>query len=196
MKNLGAISFIAGTAAVVLIVFFWLFPWGNIHGNESEALVFTGLLATVIAIWAVYSQQVITQRRVTLEHITRGEFDRDLIEARQKFRELVKSPDGIAVWANADKEQSAEFQKLSVVLNQFELISIGIQRGIIDPSLFKRWYRTGTIRTWDDAEPFITALRKRMNNNMAIYHEFQEMVSWFRGEEKLPRRSWWLGRIF
>jgi hypothetical protein len=76
------------------------------------------------------------------------------------------------------------------------LLSIGIQRGTIDLELYARWFKSGSIRAWEDAEPFVRATRARFGNNLMIYHEFQEMVRWFQGSAKPPRRRWWSGFFF
>src|ERR1700737_2653134 len=94
-----------------------------------EAAFVTGGIAALIAIWGVLTQRQIARRRATLDHIARSEADGDIIAARRKFIELAKAPGGLAAWADEDKEKTDETLKILLVLNEFELISIGIQRG-------------------------------------------------------------------
>ncbi|WP_349369871.1 DUF4760 domain-containing protein [Salinarimonas sp.] len=125
---------------------------------------------------------------VTIEFIARSEADGDLIKARRLFIRLAKAPPGLAVWAADDTERTEETQAIALVLNEFELISIGIQGGIIDFELYERWQRQGTLAYRRNALPFITALPDRTGNE-TLFHDFEEMVGWMK-EEKLPRRSW------
>lgn len=155
---------------------------------EVGAILVAGVLATAAAVWGVVSQRSIARCRATIEFIARSEADGDLIQARRAFIQLAKAPSGLAVWAAEDKEQTEQAQAIKLVLNEFELISIGIQGGIIDFELYKRWHRQGTLAYWRNALPFIAALRDR-TGNAALFHEFEEMVGWMK-EEKLPRRSW------
>jgi hypothetical protein len=162
--------------------------------GDAGAILITGMLAAIVAVWGIYSQRAITRRQVTLEHIARLESDGDLIKARKGFKAATKSAEGIERFAAADKEDSDEVQAIATALNEFELISIGIQRGIIDFELYSRWYRSGAMRAWADAKPFVDALRHRRNNPI-IYHEFEEMVRWFNTNQP-PKRSWGWGKWF
>jgi hypothetical protein len=144
--------------------------------------------------WGVASQRAIGRRQTTLEHLRRSEDDTNLNAARKRFIALAKAPGGLAAWADEDKENSEETQTIRLVLNTYELVAIGIQRGIIDYELYKRWYRSGTIKHWQHAAPFVAALRGRLQND-AIYREFEVLVHWLNGT-KPPRRSIWMGQWF
>lgn len=184
------VAVVAGAAAA------WYFSlWSKLPAaglTEVQAVMITGCLGALVAGWAIFSQRAITRRQATLDHIARLQADGDLTKHRIKFRELAKAPGGLAVWA--DKDQTSEYQSITTRLNEFELISIGIQRGCIDFELYARWYKSGTVREWDDSKDFIEALRKRYNK--MFFYEFQEMVRWMRDDVSPPRRSWWLGYWF
>lgn len=156
--------------------------------NEVGAVFVTGAIASLIAIWGILSQRAITRRQVTLDHITHLESDRDIIEARKLFVELAKKPGGLAVWAEENKEQTEQALAIGRILNSYELISIGIQRGIIDFELFKRWHKTSAIKYWERGAPFVMRIRERLGNDM-FFHEFEEMVDWFKGDKKPPKRK-------
>jgi Domain of unknown function (DUF4760) len=158
--------------------------------QTAGAFLFVGILAALIAVWGVTTQRAIARRRATLDYISKGLGDRDLIEAHQKFIELAKEPGGLAPWAEEDKEKTDEAQKIRTVLNEFELIAIGVQLGIIDFELYVRWFRSGVIRYWRHAAPYVFSLRSRLEND-AMYHEYEEMVRWLR-DNRMPRR----GRLF
>ena len=148
----------------------------------------------VIAIWGIISQRSIARRRATLDHIVRSQGDGDLIGARQTFISLAKEPGGLAIWAEADREKSRETQSIALVLNEFELLAIGMQRGIIDFELYRRFNRSGVIHYWNHAAPFVHALRARVDNQM-IYHEFEELKRWME-DSAPPKRNHWIGRWF
>lgn len=150
-------------------------------------------VAALVAIWGIYTQRVIAARRATLDLILKFETDADVIAARKRFIELVKSTDGLVAWVGADKEASEEVQMIRLVLNEYELIAIAIQRGILDFELYKRWFRSGVIRHWLHAKPFVDALRSR-TTNPALFREFEAMAGWMERGEGPPRA--WLGRLF
>ena len=158
------------------------------------AVLVSGGVGAGVAIWGLLSQRAITRRKTTFDHIAASDRDGDVIGARNKFIELAKKQGGLAPWADESKEQTDEVQSIKLVLNEFELVAIGIQRGIVDAELYKRWFRSGVIRHWQHAEPFVSVLRAR-TGNPALFHEFQEMARWFQ-DDKMPHRRWWIGRFF
>jgi hypothetical protein len=160
--------------------------------NEVGAVFVTGGLASLVAIWGVLSQRAITRRQVTLEYISHLESDRDIIEARTKFVALAKEPGGVAKWAEEDQEQTDQALAIGRILNSYELVAIGIQRGIIDYELFRRWHKASAIRYWERGSPFVMRIRARLGNDM-FFHEFEQMVGWLKGQKKPPARRRWAG---
>lgn len=158
------------------------------------AFLFASVLATTIAGWGIITQRAIARRRATLDLILRSQSDEDLIKARTRFVALSRQSGGLAPWAEKDKEGESDIQDIILVLNEFEIISIGIQRGIIDYKLFERWYKTSTVQFWKAGRPFILKLRERVGNDM-LFYEFEEMVRWFEGSKK-PKRRRFLGKWF
>jgi hypothetical protein len=162
--------------------------------NQVDAVLLIGLCAGLIAIWGIISQRDISRRRATIEYIAKTEIDNDMIKARRDFVELARASGGLAPWADVDKEKEDKLQSIKIVLNEFELISIAIQRGVFDFQIYSRWKKTGTIQYWRFGAPFIVALRARTDND-ALFHEFEEMVKWLKGEQ-MPHRTWWWGKFF
>lgn len=152
-----------------------------------------GGVTAIIAIWGVVTQRQIARRRATLDHMSRSESDVALIAAKKKFHELARYSGGLAQWADEDKVKSEEAQKVLFVLDHCELISIGIQRGILDYKIYRMCSRSAIIRVWDDAHPFITTLRNRVQNQV-LFHEFEKMANWLK--TKMPYRILWRGLFF
>lgn len=155
--------------------------------NEVQAVVYAAILAGMIAIWAIFSQRAITARQTTLEFIRSSEADRDNIKARQKFNELALDPDGMGKWARDEHAQSKEARAIRIVLNEHELVAIAIQRGILDDKTYRRFFKSGVIKTWQHAAPYVL-LRRTRTGNHAIYHEVEELARWYQGAPNMPRR--------
>ena len=117
-----------------------------------------------------------------------------MIAASNMFVKLSQEAGGLAPWAEEMKKATPEAQAIKTVCNDQELISIGIQRGIIDFKLYALWNRSAVCRRWAKAEPFIRALRARTGND-TLYHEFEEMHRWMKAESPPKRNRWW-GRLF
>lgn len=162
--------------------------------NEVGAIFVTAAIAAILAFWGVISQRQIARRQKTMEHITNSESDKDLIKARQTFIELAKAPGGLAPWADADKEKTDEAQAIRLILNDFELISISIQFGVMDYALIRRFERGSVIRYWFYAAPYVYSLRARLGSD-ALYHEFEEMARWMKAKN-MPRRQYFWRLLF
>lgn len=151
------------------------------------AIIASATMAAVIAIWAIFSQRAIAARQATLEFIRASESDRDNISARRTFNELARAEDGMAKWARDEHADSDQARAIRHVLNEHELVAIAIQRGILDDTTYRRFFKTGVIKTWERAAPFIMARRQR-TGNPAIYHELEELARWYQGAPNMPRR--------
>lgn len=152
-------------------------------------------IAAVIAIWGVLTQRSIARRRATLDHFTRINPDRDMIEARKKFLELAAAPGGLAKWADPEHEASDEAAKIRLVLNDFELVSVAIQFGIMDYDFYHQQSHGTVSRYWKAAAPFIHAARQR-TGRATLFHEFEEMASWVDKALRPKRRRTWVKKFF
>lgn len=157
--------------------------------SQAWVTLLIGIIAASIAVWGIMTQRAIARRRATFDHISRTEADADFIQARRTFIELAKRKEGLSSWSSEDCEKSAEVQAIKLILNDFELIAIGIQRGIIDFEFYKRWHRSGVLRHWAYAKPFVESLRSRTSNS-ALFHEFEQLASWMDNKQK-RRLSFW-----
>lgn len=161
--------------------------------NEVSAVVLTAGLAALIAIWGILSQRTITARASTLEFIRNSESDHDMIKARAEFAKLSRDPDGLGKWAT--QQNSDEFKHIRMTLNEYEMVAIGIQRGIFEDTIYRRWHQSGVIRAWKAAAPFVFA-RRNSTGNDALWHEFEEMARYYKGKAPMPKRGFFWGRFF
>jgi Domain of unknown function (DUF4760) len=151
--------------------------------TQAETAFITAAIGALVAIWGVLIQRQITRRRATFDLLSKS--DPELSAARRKFAELAKAPEGLAPWADLDKETTLEAQAIAAVLNSFEQISVCIQHNTLDYKTYRMLRRTIAISFWKHGYPFVAALRARLKNDM-IYHEFEEMIKWLKGEERPP----------
>lgn len=186
--------------ALGTLVVLWLRAILPVPVTETESVLITGFAASaigffavVIAVWGVISARAIARRQTTFQHIATLETDGSAQESQQIFNKIVR--DGKLVdYAAADKVGTPEAQAILNVLNGFELISIGIQRGIIEPEFYQLWYRSQVAYTWKNAQGYIVALRARLDRP-SLFHEFEEMARWMNDNQIPHRRFWWTGII-
>jgi hypothetical protein len=154
---------------------------------EVWATVVFGLLAAILAFWGVATQRLLARRKSTFDHLVKSEFDKDMISATLIFVQQAKSKGKLDQWASPEKRNTNEGRSIRMVLNEMEIISIGIQHGIIDAGMYEKWSRTGVIRKWEYAKGYVDAIRTE-SNNRALFHEAEELYKKMK-IEKLPKRN-------
>ncbi|MFN3859229.1 MAG: DUF4760 domain-containing protein [Caulobacter sp.] len=171
-----ALAFVVG----VLVALFALhIDTAKVAGPIATLCV--GALAASIALLAVFMtwRTILATRHnakatVTFQHISKAVQDPAMIDARIKIRTAMRNGD-ISQFASLDKESDPTTLALVLILNDFEIVAIGIKRGIIDCGLYRAWGQKSSIDFYSKAEPFITALRARVGNQR-LWINFAEMI--------------------
>jgi len=153
-----------------------------VNNNQGILLLFAG----VIAFWGILVQRAIARRRATLEFIRHMESDSDFLKANKIFVKLIRS-ENIVNYAREENIDKEEAQAIKIILNQFELASIGIQNGILDYDMFKMWCKVWVIETHNNVAAFIDELRRRTSNKN-LYREFQHMKECMEKGKRMRRR--------
>lgn len=157
--------------------------------SEVEAILITALLAAILAAWGIVTQRIVTRRLTTIQRIGEASADRDMIQARNEFNKLSDPGGKLSTCVKSSDLTPEEQDFVRRVLNDHELISIGIQFGILDFKVICHNQKSTTLRDWARSAPFIYKLRAELDNQ-ALYHEFEELVRWLQ-DKKMPRRHWW-----
>jgi hypothetical protein len=201
MKGAALICFVIGVAAFGL-GWFSGSSWAILTLKTIDAtaatlvagLIAAGVaaLAATIAIWGVYSQRVITRRQATIEHIARLKADRSIQDTIQQFIQLSSGPNNLAQWADEDKQGTNENLAIIAVLNNYELMAVGIQRGIFEYTLIKQWQASTIKKFWSASHPFVVALRQRVGVP-TLWTEFEKLNGWVCGSKSPVMSLWWTG---
>lgn len=199
--KVGAISFLFGAVIAAGVAFLAGIAWATrtlsnlpeVKATLTVGAVGAGIavVAAIISIWGVYSQRVLTRRQATIAHLAALAGDRSVNDTIQEFIRISREPN-IARFAEEDQQGSDDTLAITAVLNQFELISVGIQRGIFEYELIKTWQAGSIIRYWNAAHPFVVALRNRVGVPK-IWREFELLNNWVSGTEKPRKTLWWTG---
>lgn len=162
--------------------------------TEVEAIFITAVGATLIAVWGVITTRIVARRSATLEHFRRIGSDKDMIEARKEFIALTEESGGLAVYAcatplSANNVDADKIDHIRTVLNDYEMLAVGVQFGTFDLSIIDRYYKSTIMRDWGHAAPFVYKVRADLKSP-AIYHEFEELTRWLQ-TNTMPSRSRW-----
>lgn len=112
-----------------------------------------------------YTRRV-NRRRATLDMVLKTFVDEDGQKRYTAFKEVMakhkdpNDPIDIMVFADPNCPPSPERQALRKQLNEYELISLGIRRGLFDEKLYKMWFQDQFSRDFLSLEEFILKTRE------------------------------------
>lgn len=153
----------------------------------NRVLIIGAGLAALIAIWTVVNQWAISRRQLTIQVLRELETDKEYGEALIRFNAIAKRETTLRIYAkglpeelkkppsstgdeDADATAMADYEvklaawraddaAIALVLNQDELLAIGIRNSILDYRLICAYWRTTLIRRHSSAKEFIEELR-------------------------------------
>lgn len=138
---------------------------------------FSALAAWLVARQTVKEQRIIQAKKATLDLIASREVDKEFIDAKNDFNE--QRDLGSFSFEFAVKPPSTKIREnVRIVLNDYELIAVGIQQGILDEEFYKKWFKGKMMRDYDAVRFFIAKVRVMSGNN-EVYRTFENLaVSW------------------
>jgi len=158
--------------------------------NDAEthlAVLGAGLAAT-IAIWGVVNQWAISRRQLTIQFIRDLETDKEYAEALALFNAAANSgniksyalspPKSPKVYKEWVKTEAA----IALILNQQEIIAIGVGNSILDYRLLCAWFRTSYIKRYDRAKPYIDEIRTQ-TSTVTLFVEFERFAGRLKRDE-------------
>ncbi len=95
----------------------------------------------------------------------------------------------------ADRRNEAEGWKNSRdairrVLNEFEIIAIGIHRGALDYTIYEHWSKTMIKNYFAKGLPYIAEIRAQQGVQ-TYYQEFEALAREMSGSQVVKRKRWW-----
>lgn len=151
----------------------WIIEYGPLI--SAGAILISAGVATRIARVNIREQRKISRRRATLDLLSRNEWDGDYLIARNEFVRLKNGSTGLEFWTAKEHEDSPQIGIIRSVLNDYELIAIGIEEDILDEELYKKWFKSAYIKDYDLSADAIAALRERLGVP-AIYKNFEALA--------------------
>ena len=139
----------------------------------GDAIAFAGLIAAFAAVaWQIYATRRNQRRKDTLVLITEWRRRRNYFF--EKLRILKESED-IARFAdsnlqNKDKQWIDRRNDLIWLINNFELISVGVYAKIYDEKILVKSARALFVESYDKLEGFIVASRRVRNQPTCCEH--------------------------
>lgn len=159
--------------------------WSAYRGNPDD----TDLAAVLGYFYAV--DIVIKLKKLSADVVVfREENEKERDEEIHKLRELA-SPSSRAEGAPKKRQRRLhlhtqlrrEGQLIIAYLNHFELISLAIERNIIDYTFYDYWHGTLVYTTWNRSKSAIQAIRA-VHGNSRLFKNWEDMAHRFASEER------------
>jgi len=140
----------------------FLIAWKD--AAPAAGAIIAAVSVTVAFIAFIYTRRA-NRRRATLDMVMKTLLD-DAVEAKYKaFRALVRKdqdtsdPFKIASLAEEAALGTEDRGTVNHQLNIYELMALGIRRGLFDESFYKRWYHNQFMMDYEGAADFVNALQ-------------------------------------
>lgn len=177
--------------------------------------IFLSIIVSILSTYFVINnRRIMTRKKTTIEMLMKNMWDEDFIRQTQIFANISAKQDWLQeIYNEYNKQQKLreqtpqqeitpeqeasyeelieEFDAILAVLNNYELISIGIREGIYDEQIFKRWYRSTVIDHWLKSRIFIQHVKGiggEQHRSLA-YCEFEALAQKWIGEGPLRTRT-------
>lgn len=122
--------------------------------------------ATVALVAFGYTRRV-NRRRATLDMVLKTFMDDAGRERYAKFKKLMERHKDrsdeldILKLASPDSPVTAERETLRAQINEYELIALGIRRGLFDEKIYKLWFQNQFVRDYESLAQFIAVVREK-----------------------------------
>ena len=132
--------------------------------------------------------------------VMRSFLDKDASQLYDNFKSLVRRDEDeadafkLTALVNYDKQIEAERTTVIDQLNTYELVSLGIRRGVFDEKFYKLWFHRQFTTDYESVKPLIDALQK---DKPSLYYEFRTLNErWMRNKHPVAspgrlRMAWW-----
>lgn len=152
----------------------------NSSGQPAWAIFLSAGVILAAAVIGVFWQRRISRQTLTLTLIERQLWDQDYIKARKGFiairdgssKDQLKT---LALPASAGTDDAATVRS---ILNNYELISIGISSGVLDAAMYKTYFRGTFVSDHEAISSFIQSAQtispKAYKEYGALYEKWRQ----------------------
>ncbi len=172
-----------------------------LNTHPGLAIWTAGIITITIGFLTIRTQRSINRRRATIDMFMKKIWDEDYLKAAGAFADVMKDQtklmnlhDSFAraldlkrrnEWANLSAAEKERFEfatsviyDVVKVLNDRELIAIGIRDGAYDDAICRRWWYSTFLREWKLSSTFVARIRTdpQLGAAAAAFTQMQELA--------------------
>lgn len=139
------------------------------------AVLLSAVIGAAVALHSIKHQREIARKRATLDLISQREWEPEAIKIRDEFVKIRDTAGGLQPWAEKPFRDTPQLATIVAVLNEYELIAVGIREGILDEELYNRWYKSSYLSHWESLRGFIHRIRET-EERYKLFIEFENLA--------------------
>ncbi len=182
--------------------------------KPGAAVLLSVAVAVATTILTIKSQRKLARQRATIDVLMRNLWDKDymksqavtygllsnskeleeLYEQTVVVRQLKREGRWDSVGYNERRRYEAateQMQHVQAILNDRELMAIGVRQGAVDDAIYRRWWFSTLLHEWDAAEATILRIRRDFGHTAgnAMFSEFEQLTKRWRSEGRWERKD-------
>jgi len=118
------------------------------------------IVSALVALRALFSARELARKKATIDLIEKTESTPHYRALNAAFSGVRRSHGGFAGLID-DPPSDTLRRQINDYLNHYELIALGIGRGVLDESFYRAWMGKSFVRDWNEAAPWIEQERWR-----------------------------------
>ena len=135
----------------------------------------SAIAAGIFAFLTICSHRQVARTQLAYATYSRIAWDKDFLNARNVFLNLRNEQNGLIEWAKKEHESTGNVAAIKAILNDYELIALGINSAILDEQFYFNLLRGALLEDWSAAKPFVQEVRRRYNYEQ-YFKGFEELA--------------------
>nr|WP_243451969.1 DUF4760 domain-containing protein [Sphingosinicella soli] len=175
-----------------------LWCWVGENSDAIQAICI--VLSAIAAFLVIWHNGKISRRQATIQMVVQTFFDAGDNESYAQFKKVITdlevSKQNIESLALDENSENPASKIILRQLNQYELISLSIRKGVFEENFYKYWFFTQFTRDYSKLFPYITKTREAYCNP-AYFCEFETLAKrWLRKKHHVKhpskvKRAYW-----
>lgn len=153
--------------------------WSWIGANSPAIQAVCIVLSAIAAFAVIWHNGRMSRKSSTIQMVHNTFFDGGERESYDNFKDVIQKHEDagtpLSDLAGPAHDKSDEAEQVLRQVNSYELVALGITKGVFDERFYKRWFFSQLTRDYAKLVPYIEAVRARYQNQ-AYFCEFEALA--------------------
>lgn len=141
---------------------------------SAGAIGLSALCAVFMARRTISNQRQVSRKNLTVEIILTRIWDKDFIDARNRFNAAKRSREGIEFWGDTVHHDAETTAAVRDILNDYEILAIAVDQDVMDKPIYEKWFKTGLVADYEACRSFISIVQAKEGKKYFV--EFKKLA--------------------